>query len=370
MSTGKTVRKLISRVASHPPIRGQSFAVNARTNPSPAKKSRFDSGASQTKCRLIKYPRVVGTRFLTQIVVTTSINPPARPHQADRIRTSSGRSLGRKSRAWVDLEESLRSAGVVVLIKPIPNAAEPQPNRMSKNGVLPSERGWKRPYPERERNRRRCRASFTKFTNLIVAVLSCFDRVIFKGHLPIVNGKALKLMPTETLLTWFFGSIPRTLGLPLAKLTRNDPDVRSFRGVLSPRKERACDRTIFSRCISMLTYLLKEEGLGIATGQELNQSRKRESEGMPGDHRRVTTVVRPWFERGTSNLARKCDRPQIGLTPEVGGLRPVRTTHSRAWSWGTTTFPMTCSYLGRFMRDERALRLGASDRLVCDRSGE
>jgi hypothetical protein len=31
-----------------------------------------------------------------------------------------------------------------------------------------------------------------KFTRLIVAVLSCFDRVIFKGHLPIANGPALE----------------------------------------------------------------------------------------------------------------------------------------------------------------------------------
>jgi hypothetical protein len=31
-----------------------------------------------------------------------------------------------------------------------------------------------------------------KFTNLIVAVLSCFDRVIFKGYLPITNGTALE----------------------------------------------------------------------------------------------------------------------------------------------------------------------------------
>ena len=31
-----------------------------------------------------------------------------------------------------------------------------------------------------------------KFTNLIVALLSCFDRVIFKGHLPISNGPALE----------------------------------------------------------------------------------------------------------------------------------------------------------------------------------
>src|SRR5205809_2829370 len=30
-----------------------------------------------------------------------------------------------------------------------------------------------------------------KFTSLIVAVLSCFDRVIFKGYLPITNGPAL-----------------------------------------------------------------------------------------------------------------------------------------------------------------------------------
>ena len=32
----------------------------------------------------------------------------------------------------------------------------------------------------------------TKFASLIVAVLSCFDRVLFKGHLPITNGPALE----------------------------------------------------------------------------------------------------------------------------------------------------------------------------------
>ena len=31
-----------------------------------------------------------------------------------------------------------------------------------------------------------------KFTSLIVSVLSCFDRVIFKGYLPITNGPALE----------------------------------------------------------------------------------------------------------------------------------------------------------------------------------
>ena len=32
----------------------------------------------------------------------------------------------------------------------------------------------------------------SKFTSLIVAVLSCFDRVLFKGHLPINYGSALE----------------------------------------------------------------------------------------------------------------------------------------------------------------------------------
>jgi len=32
----------------------------------------------------------------------------------------------------------------------------------------------------------------TKFTQLIVAVLSCFDRVVFKGYLPLTNGPALE----------------------------------------------------------------------------------------------------------------------------------------------------------------------------------
>src|SRR5262245_33498238 len=31
-----------------------------------------------------------------------------------------------------------------------------------------------------------------KFTGLIIAVLSYFDRVLFKGHLPITNGSALE----------------------------------------------------------------------------------------------------------------------------------------------------------------------------------
>ena len=38
-----------------------------------------------------------------------------------------------------------------------------------------------------------------KFTNLIVAVLSCFDRVMFKGHLPISYGSALEAFVDHVL---------------------------------------------------------------------------------------------------------------------------------------------------------------------------
>ena len=37
-----------------------------------------------------------------------------------------------------------------------------------------------------------CGGFVAKFTSSIVAVLSCFDRVLFKGHLPITNGPALE----------------------------------------------------------------------------------------------------------------------------------------------------------------------------------
>jgi hypothetical protein len=39
----------------------------------------------------------------------------------------------------------------------------------------------------------------------------------------------------------FWWAIPGPLGSPLAKSTRNNPDILSFWGVLSPRNERACD---------------------------------------------------------------------------------------------------------------------------------
>lgn len=46
--------------------------------------------------------------------------------------------------------------------------------------------------PSLEQNAMKTLSRFVaKFTNLIVAVLSCFDRVIFKRHLLISNGQAL-----------------------------------------------------------------------------------------------------------------------------------------------------------------------------------
>ena len=55
---------------------------------------------------------------------------------------------------------------------------------MSKRGVLPPEWGWTGPTPE-ENAMKTLSRFVTKFTSLIVAVLSCFDRVIFKGHLAL-----------------------------------------------------------------------------------------------------------------------------------------------------------------------------------------
>ena len=52
------------------------------------------------------------------------------------------------------------------------------------------------------------------------------------------------------------------------------------------------------------------------------------SSGRVGRAAAVTTIVRPWFGRGTSNLARQCDRPTgSGLRPRLEDVRPVRTTH-------------------------------------------
>ena len=50
-----------------------------------------------------------------------------------------------------------------------------------------------------------------------------------------------RIMPTENLVIWFFGTFPWPLGSPLAKLTMHNPVILSFGGTQSPKKERACE---------------------------------------------------------------------------------------------------------------------------------
>ncbi len=64
---------------------------------------------------------------------------------------------------------------------------------------------------------------------------------------------------------------------------------------------------------------------------------------MDADQDGVTTVVRPWARTGTSNLARECERTRrSGLRPRLADLRPVRTTHSRAWSHALALLITVC----------------------------
>ena len=75
---------------------------------------------------------------------------------------------------------------------------------MSKSGVLPQNGVYSDPHPGGERHEDAFAFVF-KFTSLIVAVLSCFDRVIFKGYLPIADGQG-----------------PRRVRRPVLKIRRCD----------------------------------------------------------------------------------------------------------------------------------------------------
>jgi hypothetical protein len=62
---------------------------------------------------------------------------------------------------------------------------------MNKISVHPTGWGWKRPHPEEDAVKTLSRF-VAQFTNLIVAVLSCFHQVIFRRYLPTINGPALE----------------------------------------------------------------------------------------------------------------------------------------------------------------------------------
>ena len=92
MSAGRRAAAQMSRGLSHPAGRGQSFVATARNSPTTKNSSRFDSGTSQTKCRLIRYRRLVPTMLFKSTLVPTSSHPAARPHQADSTSTSRRRA--------------------------------------------------------------------------------------------------------------------------------------------------------------------------------------------------------------------------------------------------------------------------------------
>ena len=91
------VKTPMSRTLNHPAHRGQSFVAIASSTPIPKNSSRSIAGTSHTKCRVIRYSRLVELRDRYATLVKTSSSPPARPHHAESRRTSSGPSLGLES---------------------------------------------------------------------------------------------------------------------------------------------------------------------------------------------------------------------------------------------------------------------------------
>ncbi|MFI5460559.1 MAG: CBS domain-containing protein [Isosphaerales bacterium] len=64
--------------------------------------------------------------------------------------------------------------------------------------------------------------------NIAAGILAAFLCSAYKDELD--HNADFRIMPTGTLMTWFFGRIPGLLGSPRAKPTRNNPDVPSFGG--------------------------------------------------------------------------------------------------------------------------------------------
>ncbi len=93
----------------------------------------------------------------------------------------------------------------------------------------------------------------TKFTSLIVAVLSCFDRVIFKGYLPITNGPALEGFVDQSSRSGATTSWPSPRNSPRPWSStpsgwprRPAPNTGSFRG---HRKDKLVDEILRQRPI-------------------------------------------------------------------------------------------------------------------------
>src|SRR5262249_54473678 len=93
----------------------------ARTSPAVENSSRFPSGTSQTKWRLIRYSRPVGLMARPSTRVPTSSQPAARPAQAASASTSRGPSRPAYAGVGADPDEWVsRPERVVVHITPVP----------------------------------------------------------------------------------------------------------------------------------------------------------------------------------------------------------------------------------------------------------
>jgi hypothetical protein len=129
---------------------------------------------------------------------------------------------------------------------------------------------------------------------------------------PVSAGRACTLRPAGNR---------ETSGQALGRGQRPAPNfIRHSGGVRDPRPTSS---TLNREVIPSLFLSVRSIALGIGAI----------SLTLLGDDRLMTTVVRPWFERGISDLARQCDpRGRSGSRPRLEDVRPVRTTHSRAWS--------------------------------------
>jgi hypothetical protein len=90
-----------------------------------------------------------------------------------------------------------------------------------------------------------------KSTSLIIAVLSCFDRVIFKGYLPITNGPALESFVDCVLKIrrCDLGPLPRGGPRPSSTMPRRwpkrpAPNTDLFKAIAASTSwsKRSCDR--------------------------------------------------------------------------------------------------------------------------------
>ena len=125
-------------------------------------------------------------------------------------------------------------------------------------------------------------------------------------------------------MIWFFGPFPGPLSSALAKPKRHNPDILSFGGIQSPRKERASDQAIPSR-YNELRSLHLDFDLAIikSVGQMLFRNSTSQEKEM--NHEGATTTAQP------VPGPRAAGRPRAAQPGRDAGprRRPVREQHHR-----------------------------------------